>query len=289
METMTITFGGDYSLIFDIEPNKLGSLWADKMHHRHQWPLDDPRRFYGFDDVETSRSIAEQRLKGCIDVINGYQRIIDRPWTNLDDQDYLNYLHNIFEKYHGLLDRQDTEWWLQAPITVRQALADLNILVHRAEATTRQNHLRLVCTWFGMPKDSMLSQDVMEKHGQMCYVFGGVYLNYVEIGKTAEDLSIDDDQWIGDDAFQPFLRYSADFNIRFVDATPDLDRMRRYFVSHKKFFQDRGIGSFDDYRILPRRYKVAQLRSSESHETIIQALARRQEITDIYLSCDKQN
>lgn len=283
MTRMTITFGGDLSLDFDIEQHAIAQEWLAKMRARHEWPLDDPRRFYGFDDSNQSRERAEQDLRACIITINAYQPIITRPWTSIDDQDFLNYLHSIFEQYHGLLDRQDHAWWQQAPDPVKQALANLNIAVHRAESTTRGDSPRVVCTWFGMPKNSRLNSNDMIQYGRLTYEFGGVYVNYVEIGKTLEDLAHDDDQWIGDDAFQPFLRYSADFSIRFYDAIADIARCYRYFESHREFFAARGIVSFDDYRVMPRRYKIAQLSTTRSREDVLQALAERQNITDIYL------
>lgn len=283
MTRMTITFGDDLSLDFDIEQHAIAQQWLTKMQARHEWPLDDPRRFYGFDDAAQSRERAEQDLRDCIATINTYQPIITRPWTRMDDQDLLNYLHSIFEQYHGLLDRQDHAWWQQAPDQVKKALANLNIAVHRAESVTRGDSPRVVCTWFGMPKDSQLDSNDMVRCGRLAYEFGGVYVNYVEIGKTLEDLAYDDDRWIGDDAFQPFLRYSADFSIRFYDAIADIALCYRYFESHREFFAARGIISFDDYRIMPRRYKVAQLRTTQSREAVIQALAERQHITDIYL------
>lgn len=281
---MTMIFGGDYRLDFHLESNPIADRWLEKMQQRDRWPLDDPTRFYGFDDRDASRADAERRLVDCINTINDYQPIVQRPWTSIDDQDLLNYLHSIFERYHGLLDQQDNEWWQTAPQQVRAALANLNLAVHRAESVSRHNHPRLVCTWFGMPKDSKLDADIMVKHGRLAYEFGGVYLNYVEIGKTLEDLSIDDDDYISQDAFQPFIKYSADFNVRFYDAMVDIARVFRYFESHRDFFSARGISNFDDYRTMPRRYKVAQLRTTVDHETVIKSLAQRQQVTDIYFS-----
>lgn len=284
MTVMTMVFGGDYRLDFQLENHPIADQWLAKMRQRDQWPLDDPTRFYGFDDRDTARADAQRRLVDCITTINAYQPIIQREWTSIDDQDLLNYLHNIFERYHGLLDQQDTGWWQTAPHQVRSALANLNLAVHRAESVTRNNNPRLVCTWFGMPKDSQLDADIMAKYGRLTYEFGGVYLNYVEIGKTLEDLSIDNDRYIGGDAFQPFMKYSADFNVRFYDAMADIARIYQYFESQLDFFKSRGITRFDDYRTMPRRYKVAQLIMRESRSKIMQSLAQRQKVTDIYFS-----
>lgn len=284
MNELHINFGKDFSLTFDIERNSIAELWLEKMSERHKWPLDDPERFYGFNTEEQDREIATNKLKDCIRIINAYQPIIVREFTSIDDQDLLNYLHNIFERYHGLLDQQNTEWWQMAPQEVREALALLNIYVHRAESVTRGNRPRLVCTWWGMPKDSKLTEELMRRNGQTTYEFGGVYLNYVEIGKTLEDLSIDDDRWIGDDAFQPFVRYSADFNVRFYDAIADIARIDRYFNQHRKWFESRGIKSWQDPRTMPWRYKVASLKTNLAREEILSGLSKNQRVTDIYIS-----
>lgn len=281
---MTMIFAGEYRLDFQLEQSPIADQWLEKMNKRHRWPLDDPRRFYGFDDPGFARQDAERRLKECINTINSYQPVMCQEWTSVDDQDLLNYLHNIFERYHGLLDKQDTEWWRAAPQEVRKALANLNIYVHRAESVTRGSYPRLVCTWFGMPKDSFLDKDLMEKYGVLNYEFGGVYLNYVEIGKTIEDLEKDNDQYIGEDAFQPFQHYSADFNVRFYDSAVDLARISGYFETHQEFFQAKGIQSFRDHRIMPWRYKVAQLESNIPRDDILTAIRLRQHVTDIYFT-----
>lgn len=279
---LVIVFNHAFELRFKILPTPVSELWVAKMDQRHQWPLDNPKRFYGFNDPATERNTAEIDLKHCIDTINDYDRIIDREFTGIYDQDLLNYLHNIFERYHGLLDQQNTEWWKSAPEPVKKALANLNIAVHRAESVSRNNDPRFVCTWFGMPKGEQFSKDVIESHGRLDHEFGGVYVNYVEIGKTLEDLSIDDDRWIGDDAFKPFLHYSADFNVKFYDDTADLDRISRYYQQHQDFFRERGIDSVGDYRAMPYRFKVADLDSDLSRDEIISSLRDNQLITDIY-------
>ena len=281
---MTIRFADTFDLDFDIESNPIAGLWLDKMSKRFQWPMDDDRRFYNFDSIEKSRETARIDLQRCIEIINQHELIIEREFTSIDDQDLLNYLHNIFEKYHGLLDKQNTAWWLSAPIEVRQALAQLNIAVHRAESAHRGSNPRFVCTWFGMPKDSCLNKDLIQSHGKLTYEFGGVYLNYVEIGKTLEDLSIDDDHYIGDDAFQPFNHYSADFNVRFYNQITDVARVYRYFEQNRTFFESRGIYTWDDYRCKPYRFKIAQLRSQLNQDEIVDKLSKNQHITDIYIT-----
>jgi hypothetical protein len=281
---MIIRLQDELDLEFEVDDTPIARAWVNRMQNRHAWPLDDRQRFYGFENQDLARQRAEQDLRYCIGTINAYQPIIDREFTSVDDQDLLNYLHHIFETYHGLLDKQDTDWWHNAPAEVRQALAMLNIAVHRAESSSRNNLPRFVCTWFGMPKDRKLDPSHMIRYGRTAYEFGGVYLHYVEIGKTLEDLSNDDDHYIGADAFQPFMRYSADFSVRFYDECIDMSKIEAYFNQHRDFFVSRGIQSCDDYRARPLRYKVASLIGNHDRDWILQSVSQRQMITDIYLS-----
>lgn len=282
MLSLIIRFDTDLKLCFDIEHHVIADAWTKKFESRHAWPLDDPSRFYGFRSQHQERDRAISDLQQCIDTINTYQNIIDRHDLDFTDQDTLNYLHNIFEQYHGLLDQQDTTWWHRAPDAVKKALAQLNIAVHRMESS-RNNLPRIVCTWFGMPKDSVLDIQDMQKHGRLCYEWGGVYLNYVEIGKTLEDLASDNDQWIGDDAFQPFNHYSADFNIRFYDKMAPVSAVFRYWEQHQQYFKTRGIHTWDHAAAFPYRFKIAQLRTDRSRQDIFTDLQHVDCIADIYL------
>ena len=148
-EYLIITLGNNHiiDLKFRIRPTALSALWLDRMQHRYQYPLDHPDRFYGFDDPATEKSRAVSMIQRCIIIINNYKRIIRREFEYT--QDCLNYLHNIFEKYHGLLDQQTSDYWTHAPIEVRTALAELNLAVHRCEDAVTQSMPRLLCTWFG--------------------------------------------------------------------------------------------------------------------------------------------
>jgi hypothetical protein len=277
---MTITLSRGLELVFDIFADEISLAWLERMRHRYSWPLDDSGRFYGFGSLEEQRLDAEQRLLEDISIINAYQLIIDREWTNIHDQDLLNYLHNVFERYHGLLDQQNTDWWLVAPLSVRLALARLNIDVHRAESLAAGACPRFVCTWYGQPKEKQFTLDQIAQNGRLYTDWGGVYLNYVEIGKTLEDLSYDDDRYIGDDAFQPFLHYSSDFVVRFYDRRPDLDRIAKYFFQHREFFQHRGIDSASHPLAMPYCFKVGQLRYGD-REHLISLISQQQQITGI--------
>jgi hypothetical protein len=278
----------DLTLQFRVLTTPVADLWQERMIQRNAWPLDHPRRFYGFDSAKTEADRAVAEINRCVTVINQYQHIANRELTDVHDQDTLNYLHNIFERYHGLLDQQNSEYWMSAPAPVRTALADLNLAVHRCEAAQSSPRPRLVCTWYGQPKKYTLPLTMQQQYGTANPAWGSVCLNYCEIGKTLEDLARDNDRYIGDDAFRPFSYYSSDFSVRFFEhdaATLDKTRasMQQYYNTHQEFFRSRGFASFDDARLQPLRFPVAQLIETMPRAQLLQEIAARQQVSHIQI------
>jgi hypothetical protein len=278
----------DLTLQFRVLATPVAELWQERMSQRYAWPLDHPRRFYGFSSAETEADRAVAEINRCVAIINQYQHIADRTLTDVHDQDTLNYLHNIFEHYHGLLDQQSSEFWISAPAIVRTALADLNLAVHRCETAQAEPRPRLVCTWYGQPKQHALPTVMQQQYGVTNPPWGSVCLNYCEIGKTLEDLARDNDSYIGDDAFRPFSYYSSDFVVRFFEQdaqTLDKHRtsMQQYYTTHQEFFRSRGFESFDDTRLQPLRFPVAQLIETMPRARLLQEIAARQQVSNIHI------
>ena len=279
----------DLKLQFKILDNPLVQLWLERMSVRDQYPLDDPYRFYGFESQESAESKALAQIQQTCAHINCWNPVIERNITSVQDQDTLNYLHNIFEQYHGLLDKIPMHPIYGAfPPQIRQHLADLNVNVHRCESVARGNRPRFVCTWYGLPKIKTLPVDIMKKYGTLNTKFGSVCLNYAEIGKTLEDLTQDNDNYISDNAFRPFNHYSADFNVRFHEetvayASEKQVRMQAYYTRHKDFFFEHGYTTFQDPRMLPLRYPVAELIETMPRQQLLSEIQQRQCVTKVYI------
>ena len=273
----------DFELRFRILKNPIAELWIERMLLRTAWPMDHPDRFYGFGSTAQEQQRGREIIQQCINVINAYKPIIDRPFEYT--QDCLNYLHSIFERYHGLLDQQNTDFWHCAPVSVRQALAELNLAVHRCESVMRDNAPRVVCTWFGMPKTHRLDPDLQQGWGVGQIKFGTVYLNYCEIGKTVEDLESDNDQYISEDAFRPFNHYSADFNVQFYDRdlSAKYGRIQRYIDQHQDFFVAHGIKSVYNVKAQPLRFPVAELEYDGNRNHLLTNIASRQWVHQVLL------
>ena len=290
MRFLHVEFGHDaMTLDFALRPNNLAQRWVKKVRaaQRLKYSIDQPDRFYGFRTLAEDTQHAIDHINQQIDIINQYQLIIDRRMTDVNDQDTLNYLHHVFENYHGLLDQQHHEFWQQAPESVRQALARLNTAVHRCESVSRNHARRAVITYYGLPKKHSLvdhDYDLIERD----WKFGTVHLCYVEIGKTLFDLSQDDDQYISDEAFKPWNHYSADFVIQFNDSDPDRmqhkeNLMWRYYDQHRDFFQSQG---FDRQHPALKMgiFPVADLITDLNQSIIVERLGSRQHVNRVWFS-----
>lgn len=280
-QCLVIKLDNNLELRFKIRSTPLARLWLERMQQRHTWPMDNPDRFYGFGTPAQEQQRATTMIKQCIATINAHEHIIDREFEYT--QDCLNYLHHIFERYHGLLDQQTSEYWHCAPATARQALANLNLAVHRCETAISEPCPRFVCTWFGMPKTQQLDINTMKQHGELAVKFGTVYLNYCKIGKTLEDLAHDNDIYIGDDAFKPFSHYSADFNVALYnrDLKQKLSSMQQYIEQHQEFFLAHGIQNVYNVQALPLRFPVADLEYTDTQEQLISQIRSRQYVREI--------
>lgn len=230
------------TVTYRLRQTSIAQRWVNKiLQAQAQYQIDDPARFYGFGSYESQVEDALDRINQNIMIINLHDDLINRTLTDVNDQDTLNYLHSIFEVYHGLLDyQQDDDYWQTLPESVKLALADLNLCVHRCESVARGASPRHVVTWYGLPKTDVLD---LQDYDQVQYTWGAgtVFLNYAEIGKTLEDLAFDNDQYIAPGAFQPFRHFSADFVVRFYEQTPEQAMEKRaiidaYYRSKKSFF-----------------------------------------------------
>lgn len=209
-----------------------------------KYSIDEPERFYGIGTVESQTAQVITKINQCIDIINNYQTIINCELKSIDDQDTLNYLHNVFELYHGLLDKQSSVFWDGAPDQVRIALARLNTLVHQCEVVQRKHRMQHLVTWYSCPKVLRLDSGELDLF-KPTIAAGTVFLLYAEIGKTLDALAEDDDQYIGDDAFKPYDHYGPDFGVFLEPLEQDFMTARilhtqKYYEQHRDFFISKG-------------------------------------------------
>lgn len=249
------------SIKYKLEKHSIAKKWANCLNIAlKKYSIDEPNRFYGFGTKTEQSNDALSRINNCINTINSYRPIIDRQLTSIHDQDTLNYLHHIFEVYHGLLDKQQHEFWIEAPAQVKNSLGLLNTLVHRCEYVSRSIEKYHILTWYKMPKILRITENEQDIFTQEIG-HGTVHLLYTEIGKTIEDLTMDNDQYILPSAFKPFDHYSADFVVFFGNyLKKDVDIIKKYYQQHEQFFLDLGY----DWKSLSKTIGFIPLAKTES-------------------------
>lgn len=264
----------EVSLYFKLQNNSVVPKWVRKVQTAWSlgYPIDDPQRFYGFEDEHQSKLNVIDSINKVLDKLEHFWHIpVGKRLQNIDDQDTLNFLHHIFEIEHGTLNEKQLNPQFQKHIS------DLNILVHRCESIQRGNYPRHVVTYFGLPKTEVL--DPADYENFTCQIeFGTVYLNYVEIGKTLLDMWSDRDEYIDPKAFRPFMHFSADFVVQFADygyPKQDLHKiLTEYYMQHQDFFATCG----HDLDFLLNSTGMIPLAKLENYNRIdiIDQLSRRQ-------------
>jgi hypothetical protein len=228
----------EVELTFRLRDTQIAYKWVERVLTAQTlgYPIDDPNRFYGFGTQEQQTHDALTAINKLIDRLETFWRIpIGRRLTDINDQDTLNYLHHIFEVEHGLLDAKKINPQFQKHI------GHLNVLVHRCESVQRGGYPRQVVTYYGLPKDKTLDHDDYQSFNSGIK-FGTVVVNYVEIGKTLQDLMMDNDSYISAEAFRPFVNYSADFAVNFYekDGTLFYNAVEEYFTKNQDHFRSLG-------------------------------------------------
>jgi len=271
--------------------NDITHRWIELVQLAKQlYPISQPDRFYAFNSFHEEEAKALRYIKRDIDIINSHEKIITRKLNDINDQDTLNYLHHIFEVYHGLLDQQNHEFWYNAPEDVKLALHNLNIDVHRCESLMYVNNdekvingPRFVTNWYGLPKTHHLWENDYNLFTN--YVeFGTVYLTYAEIGKPLLDLykdkELDDYSYANPEAFKPHDLFSADFDVKFFDSDIRKSRKQRqemweYFDKHSSFFTNLGYSKYDP-RLYAGLIPLARIDSELSNNEILEIIKNHQ-------------
>jgi hypothetical protein len=291
-----VTYSGkdDLTLTYNINETSIAQRWAKLLAESiEKYSIDDPERLYGFDTEALERQRAVDAINKCVDTINDYKPgFVERRMTSELIQDDLNYLHHIFEVYHGMLN-EPHEFYLAAPTEVQQALGQLNIEVHRCEAMAKGTIRKMLpthlVTYYDMPRgpEHRLLEDADYEHFTDFYEFGTVYLLYVEIGKTLQDMSIDNDDHISDEAYKPFRNYASDFVIRYFGTSHETwNNYRKLFRKHYEENQDFYDARYNYSHIYnrPGNIPLAKLQTHLSPEEVVTEIQKRQFVSNIELS-----
>jgi len=130
------------------------------------------------------------------------------PHFNWEMKDDMNFMHVYFENMIGIdkiVSEERSEYYESAPQKVKDAICELNVLVHRLESLKKT---RLVCTF--RPHNRYMLKTNRFNFRQ---VPGNVCINYCQVGKPPYDVYHDQDHHISEENISPQVTWSADFNI----------------------------------------------------------------------------
>lgn len=249
-------------------------------------PWDDPKRFYNFSTTEYSEASVFDKIRSLLMTVHNYDpKIITKDIKSPLNQDDLNYLHHIFEKYHGLYDEQNlNEFFQEAPKPVQDALGDLNIWIHRYESIG--GFPRFVATWKYKPYRDKFDYADMELF-TLSEEWGDLRLNYCEIGKSLYDFWHDNDSYIDKEAFKPHHHFCFDCTVRFTDKTKqefqvEEEKIWNYFDANYKFFKSLGYEKYDK-RLCMGGITIGKLIYNQPRQEILREISKHQTMKSIRL------
>jgi hypothetical protein len=290
MITITLTnHTSDYDLYFDVVDISIAHRWLQEVNLfiQNNQPWDDSTRFYNFPNTVWTQESTAKKIQQLCRTINAHSPgLVVIPNSSGITQDELNYLHNIFERYHGLYDQQSSnKFYSTAPAEVQQALGDLNIWIHRYESLG--DIPRFVMTWRDKPGRQPI-HDTDFQYFTLAEEWGDLRLNYCEIGKPLYDLWHDNDRYISAAAFKPQHWFAFDFTVRFTSHDPNYfgqveDHIWNYFDDNSDMFANLGYKKHDP-KLALGAITVAKLRQSQPRDVIMQMIDQHQTVKRISIT-----
>jgi hypothetical protein len=287
---LCVALMGDEEVILrcEIHDTDLARRWQACLSH--SLSLEDPiyerDRIHGFLGSSWNETRIIKELNSCIDTINakcGYN-IPERAVADSSQEDF-NKLHKHFEIMRGLIHRPSI-WFEQGDAELRRAMERYNVLIHHWEHmrggvgsqgagkitvtfSDRQRHLLHEADW------SLFTADVM---------FGGVYLDYCEVGKHLLDVFQDQDDAVGDDAILPQRYYSSAFVIKFWEehSSSYWAQFEAWWSDNQQALQALGF-TRDDPQLGLGYLPVATLMVDQPRERLLAGLAKCHTVSRVWL------
>jgi hypothetical protein len=199
----------DAELTFKVKETPIAKKWFAELCKNYSI-LEDNR----FSSWHADSNLIDNLNKQII-IINEYENIIDRNVSIETTQDDLNYLHKFFEDLRGEVNT-GTTWFHNAPVEVKVALENFNVLIHLFEEQLRSPYYPSLVLTFNNRPSYLLDEEDMKQFTHR-WEKGTVYINYCHVGKPILDVFKDKDTLT--EGPRPQTHYSADFMIKFGRST----------------------------------------------------------------------
>lgn len=249
---LTLTNGSiNKDLYFDIFETPIAKKWQVEVAKNYS--IYESDRFINWPNNKKNKDYYINELNKQIEIVDNYFPNIIPFFFQPDqiNQNTFNILHKFFEDTRGPIENPP-EFYKNAPYEVQEAINRFNIMIHEFESCMFNEQLnnahpesRVVVTFNNRVRYDLAEEDYV--HFTLKWVFGNVYVNYCEVGKTILDFIKDKDTYIGDSNIRPQRHYSADFQVKFAPtiSNKEYDRRMAWFNlgydKKKDFFESLGF------------------------------------------------
>jgi hypothetical protein len=249
---LTLTNGLTYKeLYFDIFETNIAKKWQVEV--RKNYTIYENDRFINWTNNKKNKDYYINELNKQIHIVDNYSPNTIPFFFQADqvNQNTFNILHKFFEDTRGPIE-DPPEFYRNAPYEVQEAINRFNIMIHEFESCMFNEQLnnkhpesRLVVTFNDRVRYDLAEEDY--KYFTLKWVFGDVYVNYCEVGKTILDIIKDKDTHVGNSNIRPQRHYSADFQVKFAPTISDKEYDRRMqwfnigYNNKKDFFENLGF------------------------------------------------
>ncbi len=235
----------EYSLTFNVQQHPIAELWYDKLKgllSDPTWKLET--RWAAFKLPSRHPKILVEKLKKCVDTINNSDwfdyHIIE---TDMITEDYPMEVHNIIHHHFEILIGQvwkPSEYWNQ--IIERKdwdlvnAVRGLNDLSHEIEEWNMGGDATICTTFMNgvAPIQKVELPNEADEYFTLDGAFGRGYLHYAQLGKTWQEVCIDDDDHIDPTNISEHRLLSGEFDLQFSLYDRKHEEMINYFNMREK-------------------------------------------------------
>lgn len=299
---MLLTLGKDNNpddileLSFALEDHGFMPKWIERFEHAKKLniPISEPDwscRNMGSWTEETLIELLNGQIEDVNKIMPG---VLDRFLDDVNDQNTLNYLHDVFvresriidDKWNGLKrSGKLTENYHKEVLKIRLTLSPVNQTIHKIETFGGTPRIRVA--WLELQSYARPEFDT-EDYDYFTDVneYGDVKLLYANIGKPLIELARKKDNLI--EQFLSNENYSCDFSIGFSERSLDDVKKsrqvaREYFFENEQFFKNKGY-EWGDPRLTLGSIKVASLIHNENkREQITENVKTYDHILDVIL------
>ena len=259
-------------LYFDIYDTAIARKWSNEV--RKNFSIYENDRFINWPSSKKDKLYYVNELNKQMQIVNEYAPGLIPVWLSVEqaNQNSFNILHKFFEDTRGSVI-SGTPFYNNAPTIVQEAINRFNVMIHEFESllfneadSNEHPQSRLIVTFNNRSRHSLIDEDY--DHFTINWIFGEVYINYCDVGKTIIDVLKDNDNIVGNDNIRPLRYYSADFQIKFAPTLGNLEHnKRKHMINisyHKKkeFFES--LGFYYDKKLSLGLIPVAMLNRNDS-------------------------